>query len=146
MARWFSKVPKARAAAAGPDRLLLHRPSAATMEIALAVSRTIAFVHIGEAFSFVHEGWWLLGTPTGAVAISDQRPYVDLLLRDADLNAVAERIADKFVLDLMSRPWCMRGSASADGVALLTLSDLQRLRGKGVQTRVTHIRDFPRLL
>jgi hypothetical protein len=93
--RWFAKIAKARAEACGPTRLLIRCPSAANVAIELASSRTIGFIHIGEAFSFVHEGWWVLGTPTGAVAVSDQCPYADLLLRDAELNVVAERIPDK---------------------------------------------------
>ena len=146
MSRWFVKTPKVRVEAWGPTSLLIRRLSSANVAIDLALSRTLGFLHVGEAFSFVHEGWWLMGTSTGAVVVSDQCPYADLLLRDAELNGVAEQIPDKFVFHHMSRPWRLPGSANADGVALLTFRDLQSMRGRGLQTRVKSIRDFPRVL
>lgn len=142
---WFSKGGIAVAEAQGTSCLLLRRAKSGDVLVDLDHAAFVGFVQVGEAYSFVHEGWWLLGTPEhGAVAVLSGCPMIDLLLRDGALASSANAVTEKFVLDLASRPRALR--RAAEGVAMLDEEDVQHLREVGAEMSAAHIKDFPIIL
>lgn len=140
---WFSKTAKATASALGPAQLRVHRTVAPDLDIDLTAAPWIGFVQVGDDQMPVYEGWWLIGTPDGAVAVNEDCPMVDVLLRDGDLAPQAQAVPDKFILFLMSRPMMFRGRSAADGVAILDAEQSATLKSKGTTEHVERIGNMP---
>ncbi|GAA3725077.1 hypothetical protein GCM10022268_36330 [Sphingomonas cynarae] len=139
---WFGRTEKAKAEILNGHRLCLIRSNEDDVVIDLNQTTSITFVQIGEDSAPVFEGWWMIGTPAGAIVASDECFGLDSILRDGKVPAI-EGVADKSILFLASRPSVMRGRAARDGVVRLDPTAATSLYAEGTVEAVGQITDMP---
>ena len=133
--------PSARVRAEGGRWLHIAPAGGDPFRIEIPALDWIAFVNIGESFLANEDGWWLLGSGAGAIAVWHGCPAVDTAMR-GPLAAAADAVASLFVLHVADTPDVLR-RARRGGLADLGADDLDRLRGAAAVEPVESVRAMP---
>lgn len=140
----FGHRAMARVTSSGAGRLEVARADGANFAIDLGVIDLIGFIHVGDEFSPVHEGWWLLAGADGGHAINLECGAIDPLMREG--GGAAGSTARLVQIDVASRPSELRGRDARDGVAVLSAADVVSIQSKGIVIAQDSVRDFPMIL
>jgi hypothetical protein len=143
---WFGRKKRGTVSAAGGTAIRVFEPDGRETVIDVAGLDWLSFLQVGDESTVVYEGWWLLGSRDGAIAILIDCGAIDPLLRDCRLAEVAERIDDKTLVFTDSRPLKLRGRDAQDGIVHLDSDEGTHLRRSGTQERVRSVREFPRII